>query len=70
VLYGSLDEFSKNWPVPGISKKNQNQRIGQFQAFQKKIRIQELVTFMKELVVLSQFFPSSLTFRPFFSGAF
>jgi hypothetical protein len=43
VLYGSLDEFSENWPVPEILK-NQNQRIGQFQEFQKKIRIQELAS--------------------------
>jgi hypothetical protein len=59
VLYGSLDEFSKNWPVPrhfkkqsesknwpvpGISKNNQNPRTGQFQVFQKTIRIQELAS--------------------------
>jgi hypothetical protein len=60
VLYGSLDEFSKNWPVPGISKKNQNQRIGQFQAFQKKNQNPRTGDFHERiggsLSVFSQFF--------------
>jgi hypothetical protein len=36
------------------------QRTGQFQVFKP---LKELVIFMKELVVLSQFLPGSLTFR-------
>jgi hypothetical protein len=36
--------FQRTGQFPGISKNNQNRRTGQFQVFQKTIRIQELAS--------------------------
>ncbi len=66
---------SRNQPVPGISRKNQNQRTNRFQGFKKKLETKKAVNSkyfktLKELIVLSGYFLQVLWLLNFLLGWF